>query len=62
MNIKETRFNGLIDEIDFYSWVYYDKGFLSKEQKKRCSEIKNILYVFGSRAKKWINLCNELIK
>lgn len=61
MNIAESRFIGLTEEIDFYMWIKIDNGFLSDGQKSSVKEIKNTIIVFGKRAKKWANLCDELI-
>lgn len=61
MNIVESRFIGLTEQIDFYLWLKNDNGSLSKEQKEHCTTLKNTIIVFGKRAKKWAALCDELI-
>jgi hypothetical protein len=60
-NLMESRYNGLVDQIDFYLWIYNDNKCLSKEQQKHCIELRNTIQVFGQRAKKWVAVINELL-
>lgn len=46
---RESRMNGLKDEIEFYAGVADENGKLSKEQVKGLKEALENLYVFGNR-------------
>lgn len=61
-SIVETRYEGIIDQIDFYQWVRYDLGKLSPAQKKHLIELRDMISVFGERGEKWHNLANELLR
>lgn len=60
--IAESRFNGLVDAIDYYFHLsnMVSKP-LSKVQKKDLKDIANQLSVFGKKAEKWIGLANEMV-
>ena len=60
-NIKEARFNGLIEQIEFYMWKVFDGAKLSKAQINHVKELKQQICVFGERAQKYEELCNELL-
>lgn len=59
--MKQTRFEGLINQIDFYAWKVFDGCKLSKEQRKHLKELQQQTSVFGKDAEKWVNLCDELL-
>lgn len=40
--IKESRFNGLIEQIDFYAWKV-ESAKLSKEQIKHVKELRQMV-------------------
>lgn len=60
--IKESRFNGMVDAIDYYFHLsnMVSKP-LSKVQKNDLKDIVKSLSVFGKRAEKWVGLANEMI-
>lgn len=58
-NVKESRFNGLVEQIDFYAWKA-ESAKLSKEQINHVKELKQQISVFGERAPKWEQLCDEI--
>lgn len=58
--IKESRFNGLIQQIDFYDWKA-ESAKLSKEQIKHVKELRQMVSAFGERAQKWEQLCDEIL-
>lgn len=60
-DVKEPRFYGLIEQIEFYVWKVYDGAKLSKAQIKHVKELKQQICVFGERAQKYEELCNEIL-
>lgn len=60
-SIVEQRYYGLTQQIDFYVWLHRDTGTLSPDQKQHLAELENTICVFGERARKWVDLVNELL-
>lgn len=60
-DIKESRFNGIVEQIDFYAWKFHEVGKLSLAQKKHLKELRQQISVFGERAQKWEQLCEEML-
>ena len=60
-DLTNERYLGLVEQIDFYSWVYFDNKILSKIQKNDLLRIKNSIIVFGSKAKKWIKIIDNIL-
>lgn len=61
MTIMEQIYNGLTEQIDFYSWVKNDDGSLSDAQKEHLVSLRNSIQCFGERAEKWVELANSLL-
>lgn len=61
LSMDKSRYEGLIEQIDAYSWMKHDGIELSDCQKKHIRELRDIVLVFGGKAKKWVKLANELL-
>lgn len=61
MEVIEKRYNGLIDQIDFYFWMQNDNGKLSEAQKQHLTELSNAIQCFGDRAEKWVKRANNIL-
>lgn len=61
MKIMEQRYDGLTDQIDFYSWVKNDAGSLSDAQKEHLTNLRDTIQCFGERAGKWVELANCIL-
>lgn len=61
MNISESKFLGLTDQIDFYLHLTISGNKLSKVQKEHCEELKRDIMVFGEEAKEWVMVVDELL-
>ena len=60
-SIKESRFYGLTDQIDFYIWKFNDRKTLSMEQKKHLAELRDTISVFGKRSEKWVKVSDLIL-
>lgn len=47
MSIKETRFSGLSDQLDWLFWKYHDTGKLSDAQLSQLKECAETIAYFG---------------
>lgn len=47
MSIKETRFSGLSDQLDWLFWKYHDTGKLSDSQLSQLKECAETIACFG---------------
>lgn len=61
ISLIESRYNGFVDQIEHYLWLYFDEKHLSKEQIEHLKELKNTIVVFGERANLLIGEVNELL-
>lgn len=61
-NIKQTRFDGLICQAEFYYYRYIDGFKLSQQQRKQLNEIIKMLYCFGEYGEKWAELLKNTYK
>lgn len=56
--IKQTRYQGLVEQIEFYSNL--DK--LSDVQIKQLKEVRDTIVTFGENGVKWARLADEILK
>lgn len=66
--MTDKRFEHLIDVVEHYSWVMYDKGSnarLSEDQRKQLTEVRDKLQSYSDSgeyiADLWLECANELL-
>lgn len=59
-NIKETRLNGLINTIEYYSYIS-DNRTLSGDQIAQLTETRDKIALFGVIGQKWASFANSII-
>ena len=59
--IKQQRFSGLTDTIDYYANMVGDGHALGPEQRSQLQEVVNTVSCFGEDAQKWVDLGNEIL-
>ena len=59
---SESRFNGLVDQIDVLSNMVSESGSLSPDQRAQLVELRDQVASFGERGAKWAELCDEIIR
>jgi len=57
----ESRYNGIVDQIDVLLGMQADSGHLSGEQRKQLAELRDRVYAYGERGAKWADLCDEAL-
>ena len=57
----ESRFDGLVDQIDVLVNMIVDHGTMSPEQQEQLSDLRDHVAAFGERGQKWAGLCDEII-
>ena len=60
-NIVKTRFEGLVETIDYYLWLVFDGHKLSKEQIKQLKEAFDTICCFGEVGEQWHDLAQEIL-
>ena len=61
LKLKESRFNGLTDTIDYYFWQTNEGFGLSPEQREQLEETRNAVSCFGEIGTKWAELADEIL-
>jgi hypothetical protein len=56
--IDESRYNGIVDQIDVLLGMQADSGHLSDEQRKQLAELRDRVYAYGERGAKWAKECD----
>jgi hypothetical protein len=59
--LDETRYNGIVDQIDVLLGMKADNGYLSDDQMKQLAELRDKVYAYGERGAKWVALCDETL-
>lgn len=57
----ETRYSGLVDQIDALLWMEHDNGSLSQEQLDQLADLRNQIEVYGERAEGWVKSCDRAL-
>ena len=57
----ETRYSGLIDQIDTLLWIKHDTGSLSHDQLDQLAELRNQVATYGERAEGWVKECDRAL-
>lgn len=57
----ETRYAGLVDQIDALLWMEHDNGSLSQEQLDQLADLRRQIEVFGERAEGWVKSCDRAL-
>ena len=57
----ETRYTGLVDQIDALLWLERDNGSLSQAQLDQLADLRNQIEVYGEHAEKWVKLCDRAL-
>lgn len=58
---RDSRFEGLVDTIDYYDGLFDARHRLSEGQQKDLAETRNSIVVFGQRGLKWAMLANDIL-
>ena len=59
--IRQSRFSGLTDIIDYYAWRLHDGYSLSNEQRSQLKETIHSISVFGEEAQPWVQMGKEIL-
>lgn len=62
MTIKETRFNGLSEQLDWLFWKYHDTGKLSNAQLSQLEECAETIACFGELGDKYYKEAKNIIE
>lgn len=57
----ETRYSGLVDQIDALLWMEHDNGSLSQDQLDQLADLRNQIEVYGERAEGWVRECDRVL-
>lgn len=60
--LKQSRFNGLVDQIEFYLFKAADGFTLSIQQKKHLTELRDTVCVFGELGGMYAEECNKVLQ
>lgn len=60
-NEAESRFVGLVDQIDVISNMVAETGTLSPDQQSQLIDLRDHVAAFGERGAKWAGMCDEII-
>jgi len=58
---SESRFNGLVDQIDIIANMISDTGSMSTDQQSQLADLRDQVSAFGERGAKWASMCDEII-
>jgi hypothetical protein len=58
----ETRYSGLVDQIDALLWMRHDNGSLSREQLAQLADLRNQVETYGERAAGWVKECDRALR
>jgi len=66
--MTDRKFEHLIDVVEYYSWVQYDRGAssqLSEEQRQQLTEVRDKLQNYSDAGEEiadlWLECANELL-
>lgn len=60
--VNDKRFQGLIDQADFYLNLKHDRGYLSTEQREHLRELRDTLFrEYGAAASEWLTEINDAL-
>ena len=59
--IKESRFRGLADQLDWLFWKFHDTGTLSKQQKEQLRGCANTICLFNQLGMKYYDEAQEIL-
>lgn len=57
----ETRYSGLVDQIDALLWLEHNNGSLSQDQLDQLADLRNQIEVYGERAEGWVKSCDRAL-
>lgn len=60
--IRKNRFDGLVETIEYYSYIFDEKGTLSKEQISDLLRVRDAIIVFGPYGAKWASFADEILQ
>lgn len=60
--LRRLRFNGLVDEIEFYLYKIADGFKLSVVQKKKLAELRDTICAFGEVGEMYAKECDNVLK
>ena len=58
----ETRYSGLVDQIDALLWMRHENGSLSREQLAQLADLRNQVETYGERAAGWVKECDRALR
>lgn len=60
--IRKSRFDGLVEKIEYYSYMFDKNGTLSKEQITDLLNVRDTIMVFGTYGAKWASFADEILQ
>lgn len=60
--IRKSRFDGLVEKIEYYSNIYKEKGTLSVKQLEDLLTVKNNIIVYGKYGVWWASFAEEILE
>ena len=60
--LAESRYSGLVDQIDALMWMRHDNGSLSREQLAQLADLRNQIETYGERAAGWVKECDRALR
>ena len=60
--LDESRYSGLVDQIDALLWMRHDNGSLSREQLVQLADLRNQVETYGERAAGWVKECDRALR
>ena len=60
--IRKSRFDGLVEKIEYYSYMFDKNGTLSKEQISDLLKVRDTIMVFGTYGAKWASFADEILQ
>lgn len=60
--IRKSRFDALVEKIEYYSYIFDKNGTLSKEQISDLLKVRDTIMVFGAYGAKWASFADEILQ
>ena len=60
--IRQSRFDSLVEKIEYYSYMFDKNGTLSKEQISDLLKVRDTIMVFGAYGAKWASFADEILQ
>lgn len=60
--IRKSRFDSLVEKIEYYSYMFDKNGTLSKEQISDLLNVRDTIMVFGTYGAKWASFADEILQ